>query len=302
MQAISDYLQQGINDGWLPEMFQYSFVLYALIAALLIGPLLGALGTLVVVKRLAFFSEAVGHGALTGVAIGILLGEPASHPIAALFSFCLCFALLLHWVKSRTQVPYDALVGGFLAFAIALGAALLLYVAKKVNVHILENVLFGSILTVTPSDLILLGIISVISWLLAWRYGNQALMSALQPELARIQGAGGTRANVTLLDYGFVLLIALITVAAVKIIGAVLVGALLLIPATTARLISRNLRDFFIRTLLISTTCCVAGVLLPMGLEIPIPSGAAIVLLASSLFLTIVLLKQLNFLKPANSL
>jgi len=302
MQAISDYLQQGINDGWLPEMFQYSFVLYALIAALLIGPLLGALGTLVVVKRLAFFSEAVGHGALTGVAIGILLGEPASHPIAALFSFCLCFALLLHWVKSRTQVPYDALVGVFLAFAIALGAALLLYVAKKVNVHILENVLFGSILTVTPSDLILLGIISVISWLLAWRYGNQALMSALQPELARIQGAGGTRANVTLLDYGFVLLIALITVAAVKIIGAVLVGALLLIPATTARLISHNLRDFFIRTLLISTTCCVAGVLLPMGLEIPIPSGAAIVLLASSLFLTIVLLKQLNFLKPANSL
>ncbi|WP_028305105.1 metal ABC transporter permease [Oceanospirillum maris] len=300
MQAISDYLQQGINDGWLPEMFQYSFVLYALIAALLIGPLLGALGTLVVVKRLAFFSEAVGHGALTGVAIGILLGEPASHPIAALFSFCLCFALLLHWVKSRTQVPYDALVGVFLAFAIALGAALLLYVAKKVNVHILENVLFGSILTVTPSDLILLGIISVISWLLAWRYGNQALMSALQPELARIQGAGGTRANVTLLDYGFVLLIALITVAAVKIIGAVLVGALLLIPATTARLISHNLRDFFIRTLLISTTCCVAGVLLPMGLEIPIPSGAAIVLLASSLFLSIVLLKQLKLLKSVS--
>lgn len=298
---ISDLLQEGVASGWLPEMFQYSFVFYALIAALLFGPLLGALGTLVVVKRLAFFSEAVGHGALTGVAIGILLGEPATQPLAALFSFCLSFALLLHWVKSRTQVPYDALVGVFLAFAIALGAALLLYVAKKVNVHILENVLFGSILTVSPQDLLLLALISLISWLLAWRFGNQALMAALQPDLARVQGAGGKKVRVTLLDYGFVLLIALITVAAVKIIGAVLVGALLLIPATTARMISHNLRDFFLRTLLISTTCCVAGVLLPMALEIPIPSGAAIVLLASGFFLLVVLIKQLRTLVLARS-
>ncbi len=293
--SLQQLLADAVAAGWLPEVFQYPFVTYALIAAVMVGPLLGALGTLVVVKRLAFFSEAVGHGALTGVAVGILLGEPATQPVAALFGFCMSFALILHWVKSRTQVPYDALVGVFLAFAIALGAALLLYVAKKVNVHILENVLFGSILTVTPADLMLLGGISVISWVLIWRYGNQALMSALQPDLARVQGAGGRKTNVTLLDYGFVLLIALITVAAVKIIGAVLVGALLLIPATTARLISSNLRSFFIRTLMISTGCCVAGVVLPMALEIPIPSGAAIVLLASSLFLLVVLLRQLGW-------
>lgn len=298
--TVSQLLADGVAAGWLPEVFQYPFVTYALIAAVMVGPLLGALGTLVVVKRLAFFSEAVGHGTLTGVAVGILLGEPATQPIAALFGFCMSFALVLHWVKSRTQVPYDALVGVFLAFAIALGAALLLYVAKKVNVHILENVLFGSILTVTPADLMLLGGISVISWVLIWRYGNQALMSALQPDLARVQGAAGRKTNVTLLDYGFVLLIALITVAAVKIIGAVLVGALLLIPATTARLISSNLRSFFIRTLMISTGCCVAGVVLPMALEIPIPSGAAIVLLASSVFLLVVMLRQLGWSqKPA---
>lgn len=293
--SLQQLLADAVAAGWLPEVFQYPFVTYALIAAVMVGPLLGGLGTLVVVKRLAFFSEAVGHGALTGVAVGILLGEPATQPVAALFGFCMSFALILHWVKSRTQMPYDALVGVFLAFAIALGAALLLYVAKKVNVHILENVLFGSILTVTPADLMLLGGISVISWVLIWRYGNQALMSALQPELARVQGAGGRKTNVTLLDYGFVLLIALITVAAVKIIGAVLVGALLLIPATTARLISSNLRSFFIRTLMISTGCCVAGVVLPMALEIPIPSGAAIVLLASSVFLLVVLLRQLGW-------
>lgn len=294
-QVISGFVDQG----WLPEMFQYPFVTYALIAALLTGPLLGALGTLVVVKRLAFFSEAVGHGALTGIAIGILLGEPATQPVAGLFSFCLSFALLLHWIKSRTQVPYDALVGVFLAFAIALGAALLLYVAKKVNVHILENVLFGSILTVTPVDLLILAIIAAISVLLAFRFANQTLMASLQPELARVQGTGGRKANVTLLDYAFILLIALVTVAAVKIIGAVLVGALLLIPATTARLISRDIRQFFARTLIISTGCCIAGVILPMAFELPIPSGAAIVLLASTLFLSAVLLNQLKLLRLA---
>ncbi|MBB1486333.1 metal ABC transporter permease [Oceanospirillum sediminis] len=297
--SLHQFITTLVTQGMLPEMFQYPFVTYALIAALLTGPLLGALGTLVVVKRLAFFSEAVGHGALTGIAIGILLGEPATQPVAALFSFCLCFALLLHWVKSRTQVPYDALVGVFLAFAIALGAALLLYVAKKVNVHILENVLFGSILTVTPVDLLILAIISAISLLLALRFANQALMASLQPDLARVQGVGGEKARVTLFDYAFILLIALVTVAAVKIIGAVLVGALLLIPATTARLISRNIRQFFIRTLLISTGCCVAGVVLPMAFELPVPSGAAIVLLASTLFLSTVLLNQLKILRIA---
>lgn len=71
--TLSQLLADGVAAGWLPEVFQYPFVTYALIAAVMVGPLLGALGTLVVVKRLAFFSEAVGHGALTGVAVGILL-------------------------------------------------------------------------------------------------------------------------------------------------------------------------------------------------------------------------------------
>ena len=266
--------------GHLPEMFQYAFLINALVAACIIGPLLGALGPLVVVKRLAFFSEAVGHGALTGVAIGILLGEPATQPFAALFTFCILFALLLHWIKSRTQVPYDALVGVFLSFAIALGAALLLYVAKHVNVHILENVLFGSILTVRDADLLIMAVIALACVCLMLIGGNRALLASLAPDLAKIRGI-----NVRLYDYVFVLLIALVTVASVKIVGAILVGALLLIPATTARLISRTGKEFFWYSVLFSTLSCLLGILLPMAGTLPIPSGAAIVLIASSGFL-----------------
>lgn len=269
-------LYQG---GWLPDMFQYAFLTNALVAALLMGPLLGALGPLVVVKRLAFFSEAVGHGALTGVAIGILLGEPATQPLVALFGFCIIFALLLHWVKSRTQVPYDALVGVFLSFAIALGAALLLYVAKRVNVHILENVLFGSILTVKDVDVLVLAIIAALALVLLMRGANRALLASLSPELARTRGI-----RVRLYDYLFILLITLVTVASVKVVGAILVGALLLIPATTARMISRNGRQFFWLSVLFSTLSCLFGILLPMAGTLPVPSGAAIVLIASAGF------------------
>ncbi|WP_028469073.1 metal ABC transporter permease [Neptunomonas japonica] len=289
MEFIRSYLFELQASGYLPEMFQYGFLINALIAALMIGPLLGGMGSLVVIKRLAFFSEAVGHAALTGISIGILLGEPASHPFAALFSFCLIFALLLHWVKSRTAVPYDALVGVFLAVAIAMGAALLLYVARKVNIHILENVLFGSILTVQDIDLAILALIAALCILAMLVFGNRALVATLNPELARVSGI-----NVRVYDYVFVVLIALITVAAVKIAGAILVGAMLLIPATTARLVTRNVMQFFWTNILLSTLCCIAGILLPMAFDLPLPSGASIVLLASVGFIVAVLVNRLK--------
>lgn len=279
METLRNYLFELEAAGYLPDMFQYGFLINALVAALMIGPLLGGMGSLVVIKRLAFFSEAVGHAALTGIAIGILLGEPASHPFAALFSFCLIFALLLHWIKSRTAVPYDALVGVFLAVAIAMGAALLLYVARMVNIHILENVLFGSILTVQDSDLLILAVIAALCVLAMLVFGNRALVATLNPELAQVSGI-----RVRVYDYAFVVLIALITVAAVKIAGAILVGAMLLIPATTARLVTRNVMQFFWTNIVLSTTCCLAGILLPMTFDLSVPSGASIVLLASAGF------------------
>lgn len=280
MEMLRQLTYQLYASGYLPDMFQYGFLTNALVAACIMGPILGALGPLVVVKRLAFFSEAVGHGALTGVAIGILLGEPVTQPLVALFCFCTLFALLLHWIKSRTQVPYDALVGVFLSFAIALGAALLLYVAKRVNVHILENVLFGSILTVRDMDILVLLLIALISVSLLLYSGNRALLASLSPELARTRGI-----SVRLYDYVFVLLIALVTVASVKVVGAILVGALLLIPATAARMISRNGREFFWFSVIFSTLSCLLGILLPMAGAMPIPSGAAIVMIASAFFI-----------------
>lgn len=235
---IHHFFAELAQQGWLPEMFSYGFLVNAFLASLMIGPLLGVLGTLVVVKRLAFLSEAVGHSALTGVSIGILLGEPVTAPWISLFAFSILFAMTLQWVRGRTTVPYDALIGVFLSFALALGAALLMIVAKKVNAHLVEQVLFGSVLTADAQDIIILFVMFVLIVTLAFRYSNKAYLTALSPEIAK-----SLRVNTKVHDYSFVLLIALMTVAAVKIIGAILVGALLLIPAASARLLASNLKS-----------------------------------------------------------
>jgi len=287
MDAVYNQFNDWVNQGWLPDMFAYEFLINAMLASLMIGPLLGLLGTLVVVKRLAFLSEAVGHSVLTGVSIGILLGEPIESPLISLFTFSIFFALLLQWIKGRSTIPYDALIGVFLSFALALGAALLLYVAKHVNAHLIEQVMFGSILVAGVSDLFMLVIICSIVAFLSVRYGNHAYLVAISPDVAHSQ-----RVNTRLHDYGFVVLIALITVASVKIIGAVLVGALLLIPAASARLVAQNLKQLLILSVFFSSTASVFGVLIPMYGEWPVSAGPAITLFACGWFLVCLMVRQ----------
>jgi len=281
MDTIRHWAQLGVDAGWLSESFSYSFMVNAVVAALLLGPLLGGLGTLVIAKRLAFFSEAVGHAALTGIALGVLLGEPAENPIIGLFSFCMIFALLLHFVRNRTNVPYDTLVGVFLAFALAVGAALLMYVARKINIHMLENVLFGSVLTITDYDLLILAVTCGVILLVLIPTFNRILLTCISPDIAKVRGY-----TTNFYDYLFVMMITLVTIASVKIVGAVLVGALLLIPGATARLLTKNMGSFVLMSALLATISCLLGTILPMELKLPIPSGAAIIIVSTSFFLT----------------
>lgn len=272
-------VQDWATAGYLPEALAYGFVVNALLAGLMIGPVLGGLGTLVVVKRFAFFSEAVGHAALTGVAIGILLGEPYTGPYGSLFGYCLLFGILLNFLRNRTGLSPDTLIGVFLSVSLALGASLLLMLAGKINVHILENVLFGSVLTVSGQDLVVLGIVAVLVLALAVPLYNRIMLASFNPQLAAVRGVA-----VKTLDYLFVVLVTLVTVASVKVIGAILVGALLVIPAAAARLVSQSLKGFFFLSVMIATLSTLLGILLPIVFDLPVPSGAAIILVAGICF------------------
>jgi zinc transport system permease protein len=284
MSAIYDIPRQFLIDladrGVIHYTFLYEFVVNGFLCAFVIGPLLGGIGTMVVAKRMAFFSQAIGNAALTGVAIGVIIGESYTAPYVSMFSFCILFALLLNFSKNHTKMSSDTLIGVFLSVSLAIGATTLLWVSAKVNTHILDTVMFGSILTVNDTDINVLLITTLITAAVALPLYNHMVLASLNPSLAHVRGI-----KVHALEYVFVLLVTILTVACVKIIGAVLVEALLLIPAAASRNLNRSIRGFVLWSILFSTASCLIGVYVPMRWDLPVPSGGAIILTAAMFFL-----------------
>jgi len=283
MSALYDIPRQYIIDladqGIIHYTFLYAFVVNGFLCAFIIGPLLGGIGTMVVAKRMAFFSQAIGNAALTGVAIGVIIGESYTAPYVSMFSFCVLFALFLNFSKNRTKMSSDTLIGVFLSVSLAIGATTLLWVSARVNTHILDTVMFGSILTVNDTDMNVLLVTTLITAIVALPLYNQMVIASLNPSLAHVRGI-----RVHLLEYVFVLLVTILTVACVKIIGAVLVEALLLIPAAAARNLNRSIRGFVTWSIVFSTASCLIGVYAPMRWDLPVPSGGAIILTAAMIF------------------
>jgi len=275
------------DDGVIHYTFLYAFVVNGFLCAFVIGPLLGGIGTMIVVKRMAFFSQAVGHAALTGVAIGVIIGESYTAPYVSMFSFCILFAMFLNFSKNRTKMSSDTLIGVFLSISLAIGATTLLWVSARVNTHILDTVMFGSILTVNDTDMNVLLATTLVTALVALPLYNQMLLASLNPSLAHVRGI-----KVHLLEYVFVLLVTIITVACVKIVGAVLVEALLLIPAAAARNLNRSIRGFVAWSVIFSTASCVIGVYAPMRWDLPVPSGGAIILSAAMIFVLTMVIRM----------
>jgi zinc transport system permease protein len=278
----------GLADrGVIHYTFYYAFVVNGFLCAIVIGPLLGCIGTMVVAKRMAFFSQAVGNAALTGVAIGVIIGESYTAPYVSMFSFCILFGLLLNFTKNHTKMSSDTLIGVFLSISLAIGATALLFVSARVNTHILDTVMFGSILTVDDTDITVLLVTTLITLGVALPFFNRMLLASLNPSLAQVRGI-----QVKWLEYVFVLLLTILTVACVKIIGAVLVEALLLIPAAAARNLNRSIKGFVLWSIVFSTASCLIGVWAPMRFEIPVPSGGAIILTAALIFLVTMIIRM----------
>jgi zinc transport system permease protein len=204
-----------------------------------------------------------------------------------MFSFCVLFGLFLNFSRNRTKMSSDTLIGVFLSISLAIGATALLWVSAKVNTHILDTVMFGSILTVNDTDISVLLIVTLITAVTALPLFNQMLLASLNPSLAHVRGI-----KVHLLEYVFVLLVTILTVACVKIIGAVLVEALLLIPAAAARNLNRSIRGFVMWSIVFSTVSCLVGIYAPMRWDLPVPSGGAIILTGAIIFLVTMLIRM----------
>lgn len=259
------------------DWFQYPFLVRGFLCVLLLAPLLGGLSHLVVARRMAFFSAALGQAAITGVCVGLLLGEPLNAPYGGMFGFCLLSTLGMVYAKRRSQLPPDTLIGVFLALTLGLGLCLLVAVTRQFNVHQVEAVLFGSLLTVTDIDLALLVVAGAAVAVVLLMHYNDLLLDSLSPPLAKARGIDSG-----FLEYLFAVVLTIAILVSLKVIGALLVEALVVVPAAASRNMARGTRAYLIGSVGVAFLAGVGG--LAISTRLLVPTGGAVVLAASLIF------------------
>jgi zinc transport system permease protein len=286
MTGFYAWIGQLAQRGLLPGDFQYPFLIRGFLCVLILAPILGGVSHLVVTRRMAFFSAALGQAAITGVAIGLLLGEPLNAPYGGMFGFCLLATLAMVYVKRHATLPPDTLIGVFHALTLGLGLCLLVALTRQFNVHQVESVLFGSLLTVTDGDLLLLLVVGGVVAVLLVREYNRLLLDSLSPALATIAGA-----RPAYLEYLFALLLTLSIVVSLKIIGALLVEALVVVPAAAARNLARGTRSYFVWSVAVAFLAGAGG--LGLSTRFLVPTGGAVVLAVTAIFFVTLTLRSI---------
>jgi zinc transport system permease protein len=256
------------------EALAYPFMQRALAAGLLVGLVAGLLGVLVILRRAAFFGDAVAHASLAGIALGVVAGLP---PLLLAAAVAVGIGLSLHRFERMTRLSLDTILGFVLPFFMAVGV-LVLSLTPGFQPELLSY-LFGSILTVSWQGLAVIAAVSALVAAVLTRRGPALVFAAFDPEGAH---AAGLRVA-ALLTLQHVLL-ALVVIASISVVGIVLVNALLVIPAATAKLLARSLAQMFVLAPLFGIGSVLAGLMVSAWVDVP--SGPAIVVMAGIVFLT----------------
>lgn len=256
----------------LLDLLTYPFLQRAIIAGLLLGLLLACLGVYVTLRRMAFFGDGIAHASLAGIAIALLAGLTPL-PVALVWS--LVIAVVIFLLERKVKLPTDSIIGILFTASMALGVVLMRFTPGYQPD--LVSYLFGSILSIQTVDLwVTAGITAAI---LIWLFSSFRGLThmSLTEESAAVAGV-----KVKLHTLILYISLALATVLGVKMLGIVLVSALLILPPATSRLISKNFKQYFIRSITVAEITILAGLLL--SFQYDLPSGASIVLAGTGLF------------------
>ena len=270
-----------LMDTLLPfDFLRFTFMKNALIAMLLLTPLLSLLGTMAVNQRMAFFSDALGHSALAGVGIGMLLG--VENVTLSLVVFGVLFAILVSTVNRSGAATKDTTISVFSSMGIALG---LLLLSRGGKFSSYSSLLTGDILSIGQQDLLWL-LIGLVTGTAAWRFlYNPLLVSAVSPELAESRGI-----RTRYLEYGFAVLVAVAVMLAIRWVGVLLINALLILPAAAARNVSRSAAQHALLSILFGLVSGVAGLVISYGLNTGV--GAAVVFCAGLIYFVTLLIRR----------
>lgn len=271
----------SIMEGILPfQWAEYDFMKNALLAVLLITPLLGMLGTMAVNHSMAFFSDALGHSALTGIALGVLLG--IDNELVGMIAFGILLALIITKVKSAGTASADTVISVFSSASIALGLVILSVGGgfSKYSAY-----LIGDILSVTPSELglLALALVAVTAvWVMIY---NKLTLVSINRELAASRGV-----KAALVENIFVVLVAVVVMLSIKWVGVLLINSLLILPAAAARNISSNSRQYLFGSVAISAFSGITGLIISFYLNTS--AGATIVLVSAVIFFATYVLRK----------
>ena len=267
-------LWYSIIDTVLPfQWLEPNFMKNALLAMLVAAPLFGALGSFVVSNKMSFFSDAIGHSALTGIAFGVLLG--IRDPLIAMVGFSLILGFAIITVKTRGKSSADTIIGVFSSTSVALGIVLL---SSTGNFARYQKYLIGDILSITPQEILLLAVVAVGAAILWIAMYNKMLLANLHRTLAKSRGI-----RVFATEQLFALLTALIVTIAIRWTGLLIINALLVLPAAAARFVTRSSRGYLLVAMVISLVSSILG--LALSYYIGAASGATIVLVNGAIFL-----------------
>ena len=254
------------------DFWHYAFMQRALVGGVMIGLLTAVIGVYVVLRGMSFIGAGVAHASFGGVALGFLLGID---PLWAAVAFCLAVAWGIGAVTRRGGIKEDTAVGIFFASTMAFGV-LLIGLMQGYNVD-LFSYLFGSILAVTPADLhMVLGVGVLVLLTVALLY-KEFLFITFDPETARVNGVPEPA-----LYYLLLALIALTIVVSIKVVGIVLVSALLVTPAAAAYQLSRSFGKMMVLSAFFGVLSVVVGLVASFFLNTA--SGATVVLTATTIF------------------
>lgn len=271
-----------VMDFLLPfETFNFTFMKNALLAILLLSPLLALLGTMAVNQQMAFFSDALGHSALTGIGLGIVLG--VSSDLLAMLVFGIVWAMLICRIKQTGAASTDTVISVFSSTSVAAG---LLILSRGGGFARYSSLLVGDVLAVTPRDLLYLLIALVLGVALWAAMYNRLLLGSVNPSLARTRGI-----RVQLVECAFVVLVAVAVMLAIKWVGVMLINALLILPAAAGRNLACSSRQHALYSVGISLLCGVAGLVSSYAWDTTV--GAAIVLYAAVCYFISLALRRL---------
>ena len=244
----------------------------ALFAVLLVTPLFGILGTMIVSNRMAFFSDSLGHGAFTGIALGAVLG--VVKPVWAAVLFSILFAVAITLIKNKSKTSTDTIIGVFSSVAIAAGIVIITY---KGSFNKYSAFLIGDLLSITSSEILTLLFIFVgviILWLLLF---NRILMISINRSLAASRGV-----NTLMVEILFTSAVAVVVTVSIQWVGLLIVNSLLVLPAAASRNVTINVRQYHLFSVLISVVSGLCGLILSYYLNTA--TGAAIVLVSAVIF------------------